>query len=98
MGTALARHCMCELAFTERASHTCLLQQQQPLDLKFEPSDYLQFNQKIVISVPEHLHVQSLQTAATGKGRTNKISWLNLPFILLMSAAGILEGLFSCLL
>jgi hypothetical protein len=44
-------------------------------------------------------------------GRTNKISWLNLPFVLLMSAAGILrgsvlmsalnatilEGLFSCL-
>jgi hypothetical protein len=60
------------------------------------PFWYLQFNQKTVISVPEHLHVQSKQTAATGKGRTNKISWLNLPFMLLMSAAGIIEGLFSC--
>lgn len=57
-----------------------------------DPYWYLQFNQKTVISVPEHLRVHSLQTAVTGKGRTNKISWLNLPFMLLMSAAGILEG------
>lgn len=59
------------------------------------PYWYLQFNQKIAISVPEHLHVQSLQTAATGNGRTNKISFLNLPFMLLMSAAGILVGVCS---
>ena len=59
------------------------------------PYWYLQFNQKTVISVPERLHVHLMQTAATGKGRTNKISWLNLPFMLLMSAAGILYGVCS---
>jgi len=87
-------------SFTERASHTWLLQ--QPHVLTFELSvrkirtDICSLIRRQLF-VPEPLHVQSKQTAATGKGRTNKISWFNLPFMLLMSAAGILEGLFSCL-
>jgi hypothetical protein len=88
-------------SFTELASHTCLLQ--QALVLTFEPS-VRKIRTHICSLIRRQLflfqniymsnHCRQLPLV---RGLTNKISWLNLPFMLLMSAAGILVGLFSCL-